>query len=204
MRNYETFLYCWTDNLINKLYVGKHKGSIDDRYISSSKYFMEEYRKRPEDFSRQILAVGSDNDIICLETAILKSENASKSDSYYNMHNNNGSGSKFFSTYHTEETKRKLSERYKGKTRSQAFKDSRRRYMSNPEVQKFYKERQSDPAVRAKMSLLKKNLYDGSKNPNAKSVIIDEIKYGTMKEASEKTGLSLYKIRKLMGDKKHG
>lgn len=198
MEDYEAFLYCWTDSLTNKLYIGKHKGKIDDGYISSSKYFMEEYRKRPENFSRQIIALGTHNDIICLETSILKSENAARSEFYYNMHNNNGKGSKFFSTYHTEETKKKLSEKCKGMKRSQAHRDSRRKYMSNKEVQKFYQERQSDPEVRKKMSLLKKDLYNGSKNPNAKSVIIDGIEYGTMKEASEKSGLSLYIIRKSM------
>lgn len=202
--NYDAFLYCWTDSLTNKLYVGKHRGDINDGYISSSKYFMEEYRKRPENFSRQIIAMGTNDDIICLETAILKAENAARSVLYYNMHNNNGPGSKFFSMYHTEETKKKLSEMRRGKPRPQAFKDMRRKYMSDPEVQRLYQQRQSDPEVRRKMSMMKKGLYDGDKNPNAKSVSIDGVEYGTMKEASQKTGLSLYKIRNLMKVKSHG
>lgn len=204
MENYEAFLYCWTDSLTGKLYVGKHKGNIDDGYISSSKYLMEEYRKRPECFSRRIIAVGTHDDIIRLETSILKAENAAKSDVYYNMHNNNGPGSKFLSTYHTEETKKRISERCKGRPRSQAHKDARRRHMLNPKVQELYQQRQSNPEVREKMSLMKKGLYDGEKNPNAKSVYIDGVKYGTMKEASEKTGLSVFKIRNMMRVTSHG
>ena len=34
----EAFVYCWTDHKTNKLYVGVHKGSINDGYICSSKY----------------------------------------------------------------------------------------------------------------------------------------------------------------------
>lgn len=204
MTHHESFLYCWTDNLTNKLYVGKHKGNIEDGYVSSSKFFMEEYKKRPNDFSRQIIAQGTDADMICLETKILKSENAAKSESYYNMHNNNGPGSNFFSTYHTDETRKKLSEMWKGKPRSRAHKDSRRNYMLRPDVQKIYQERQSRPEVRLKMSLLKKESYVGAGNPRAKSVSIDGVHYSTMKEASEKTGVSLYKIRKLMGVNTYG
>ena len=53
-----SFVYCWTDKKTNMLYVGSHKGSIDDGYICSSKPMMKEYKKRPQDFSRQIVAEG--------------------------------------------------------------------------------------------------------------------------------------------------
>ena len=44
MNSYESFVYCWTDTKRNMLYVGKHKGDINDGYICSSKYFLSEYK----------------------------------------------------------------------------------------------------------------------------------------------------------------
>ena len=82
----EAFVYCWTDHLTNKLYVGSHKGSTEDGYICSSKYMMEEYNKRPGDFTRQIVAEGTFDDIRVLEEKILKSADVKNDDHYYNMH----------------------------------------------------------------------------------------------------------------------
>lgn len=50
----EAFLYCWTDLVNHKLYVGVHKGIQNDGYICSSKKMLEEYNKRQEDFKRKI------------------------------------------------------------------------------------------------------------------------------------------------------
>jgi len=101
----EAFLYNWTDTRENKLYVGWHKGSIDDGYICSSKIMLEEYNKRPHDFIRQIIAFGASSDMVSLEATILKSINAKMSDDFYNMHNGHGN---FYFKGHTEETKNKL------------------------------------------------------------------------------------------------
>ena len=38
----------------------------------------------------------------------------------------------------------------------------------------------------------------GKNNPNAKSIIINKIKYNTKKEACKKLNLSLYKLNKLI------
>ena len=70
----EAFVYCWTDMKTSKLYVGWHKGSVDDGYVCSSKPMLEEYYMRPNDFKRQIIASGLSNDMIALESAILKTE----------------------------------------------------------------------------------------------------------------------------------
>ena len=72
------------------LYVGSHKGSTDDGYICSSKYMLEEYNKRPENFSRQIVAEGELTDIRKLEAKILQSANARLDESFYNKHDNDG------------------------------------------------------------------------------------------------------------------
>jgi|688.fasta_scaffold16680_7 hypothetical protein len=112
----EAFVYCWTDKKTNMLYVGSHKGSTDDGYICSSKYMMEEYNKRPKDFSRQIIAEGDLSDMRKFETKILQAVNARLDEQFYNMHNNNGC---YILKRHTESTKRKISESEKGKVVSQ-------------------------------------------------------------------------------------
>lgn len=89
------FVYCWTDKSNDMLYVGSHKGSIDDGYVCSSKYMLEEYQKRPSDFSRQIIAQGDYSDIRNLETILLSNLNAAASCDFYNKHNGS---SKFMTT----------------------------------------------------------------------------------------------------------
>lgn len=101
----EAFVYCWTDSKTDKIYVGWHKGSFDDGYICSSNTLLEIYNKRPNDFTRQIIATGKSNDMVALESAILKSDKASTNKNYYNMHNNDGS---FYNKGHSELTKQKL------------------------------------------------------------------------------------------------
>ena len=70
--NKEAFLYCWTDKQYNKLYVGVRKGSPNDGYICSSKIMLQEHKRRPKDFSREIIASGIYTDLLTLETLILK------------------------------------------------------------------------------------------------------------------------------------
>ena len=68
----EAFVYCWSDRKTAKVYVGMHKGSFDDGYVCSSKHMMPEYKARPQDFTRQIVGVGTLNDCRALEIALLK------------------------------------------------------------------------------------------------------------------------------------
>jgi hypothetical protein len=89
-QNKEAFVYCWTDFGTNKLYVGVHKGTPEDGYVCSSKSMLEEYTKRPNDFSRQIVARGTFKEMYVFETAILKAAGADKDPGFYNQHLNNG------------------------------------------------------------------------------------------------------------------
>lgn len=81
----EAFVYCWTDFGTNKLYVGVHKGIPDDGYVCSSKLMLEEYTKRPNDFSRQVLASGTYPEMYVFEQAILKASKADKDPGFYNQ-----------------------------------------------------------------------------------------------------------------------
>ena len=101
----EAFTYCWTDHKTGKLYVGSHKGSVDDGYVCSGKLMLQEYNRRQDDFTRQIIANGTYDNMVALETAILKSVNAANNSQFYNGHNGDG---KFYNKGHTEETKMKL------------------------------------------------------------------------------------------------
>lgn len=113
--NKEAFVYCWTDHLRNMIYVGYHKGSIDDGYICSSKLMLEQFRERPQDFTRQIIASGSKKDMTKLETKILISINAKNDKSCYNQHNGNGF---YYLKERTKEHNTKISESNKNKKAS--------------------------------------------------------------------------------------
>jgi len=109
----DSFVYCWQDKLTNKMYIGSHKGNENDGYICSSKIVLEQYKQRPKDFIRQIIAKGNYKDIRNLEHYLLKKVNASKNENFYNQHNGDG---KFYCKGHTKETKLKIAEGGKGKT----------------------------------------------------------------------------------------
>ena len=119
-----SFVYCWTDKATNMVYIGSHKGSTDDGYICSSKYMLEEYNKRPSDFSRNIVAIGDIMDIRNLETKILQAFNAKENTMFYNKHQNDGL---YFDGWAvgqmTIEHRQKLSNAKKGKSISEEHKE---------------------------------------------------------------------------------
>lgn len=86
----ESFLYCWTDWKTNMVYVGKHKGLPSDGYVCSSKKMLSEYNRRPHDFTREIIAEGTDASISKLEAVVLRSAQAHLDESYYNQALANG------------------------------------------------------------------------------------------------------------------
>jgi len=106
------YVYCWTDLRHNMFYVGVKKGSFDQNYITSSKFFNEEYQKRPNDFQRSIISKGTWEDSLVFEEKILRSVNAATNKSWYNR--SNGSKS-FVCNGHTEETREKMSKTWRKK-----------------------------------------------------------------------------------------
>ena len=49
------FVYMWFDRSRKMFYVGSHSGSVDDGYISSSRWLSGEVRYRPADFKRRVI-----------------------------------------------------------------------------------------------------------------------------------------------------
>ena len=121
----EAFVYCWTDHHTKKLYVGVRKGSPDDGYICSSKVMMEEYTKRSADFTRQILATGTWDDMLVFESKILKAAGARKSDHFYNLSNGFSSDGhpRKWETMTDEQRRRKI-EKTRKKMAGRAFTES--------------------------------------------------------------------------------
>jgi len=96
----DSFVYCWTDRLHGKLYVGLHKGAESDGYICSSKNMLQQYKMRPHDFTRQIIGRGTYEDCRTLEIKIIKAMFADK----INCYNLNAGGAIQF----TDEIKEKI------------------------------------------------------------------------------------------------
>jgi hypothetical protein len=53
--DYFGFVYIWMDRKKKKFCIGSHMGSVDDGYLSSTGWFKQAYRRRPDDFRRRIL-----------------------------------------------------------------------------------------------------------------------------------------------------
>jgi hypothetical protein len=49
------FVYLWFDRKHKRYYVGAHWGKEDDGYICSSNWMRDAYKKRSQDFLREIL-----------------------------------------------------------------------------------------------------------------------------------------------------
>lgn len=128
----DSFVYKWIDSFTGMMYIGVHKGTLDDGYVCSSKYMLEEYNKRPKDFSREILEYGDYNSCRQKEHEILESSNASENPLYYNRWN----GGKYFCISHSEETKSKISAALKGKPKTESFKIKMKKSQSKDHIQK--------------------------------------------------------------------
>jgi hypothetical protein len=69
---HEAFVYKWTNTETNKIYIGKHKGTTDDGYISSGKAFMSAYLANPTKFERTIIWEGTDKECLQKEWEFIK------------------------------------------------------------------------------------------------------------------------------------
>jgi hypothetical protein len=85
----DSFVYCWTNHTLNKIYVGFHKGTEDDGYICSSRSdeFWKDFKNLNFKWTRQIIAKGSMKECQKLESKILNSIDIT-CESVYNNKNN--------------------------------------------------------------------------------------------------------------------
>tara|TARA_Y100000356_G_scaffold8194_1_gene5936 strand:- start:213 stop:1001 length:789 start_codon:yes stop_codon:yes gene_type:complete len=81
----EAFIYLWYDAPNKKYYLGKHKGSPDDKYTHSSTVW-ERFTKDniPEGVTRRILAYGTDKEMCVLEHELLVNRKKRCWNRYYN------------------------------------------------------------------------------------------------------------------------
>jgi hypothetical protein len=192
----EAFVYKWTDHLRDMHYIGSHKGREDDGYVCSSDAMKVEYKRRPHDFTREILDTGTWEIMYHLESQMLQEMDVRNDPTYYNMHNNEAP---FFNQGpKTENHKKKMSEamirRYldineRDKT-SKSLKSStkaiahRKRFagdlasraknsMSHKTSIKAIAARKKihdDPKVRAKWSISAKKLWEDPEKRNKLSI----------------------------------
>lgn len=113
------FVYNWKNSINGKFYLGSHKGTPDDGYIGSGKYFKRALKKYGiENFERRILYVGTK--YIKIEEGYLVILDCSSNKNYYNLKNKALGGGK-----PSADTKRKISKALKGKKRQPHSADTR-------------------------------------------------------------------------------
>lgn len=84
----DAFVYLWTHATTKRMYIGTHKGTPDDGYVASGDLFMNDYLAEPHNFSRNILAYGTQEEMLHLETVLLLHLKARTNDMYYNISDN--------------------------------------------------------------------------------------------------------------------
>lgn len=150
---------------------------------------LEEYKKRPQDFTRQIVASGKTEDIRKLETKILMSADAATNESFYNMHNG-------FDSYLTEEICKNIG--IKSKERwNNLSEDKKLAWIDMIKVvNRRPKTENEKAAMRGKRPHVNQS---GSKNNNARAIKTPFGTFGSIKECSKTVGIKYdniyYKLR---------
>jgi hypothetical protein len=86
---YESYLYRYTNLQTGKMYIGIHKGKVEDEYwhSSASKEFAEAFSNEKNVFKFEVLRYGSHTAMEVAESRMLNSVNAKENSMYYNMSN---------------------------------------------------------------------------------------------------------------------
>lgn len=82
----EAFVYRWTNIDTGMIYIGYHKGTIDDGYVSSGQRFLQAYNEAPELFQREILHFGTKQECLQVEGRLISE--AIQQLGYHQLYNN--------------------------------------------------------------------------------------------------------------------
>ena len=139
----EAFVYLWYDAPNDMYYLGKHKGSPDDKYTHSSSIW-ESFTKDniPEGVTREILAEGTHEEMCVLEHELLvEAKNGGDWDRYYN----NSLGDPRY-----VDTSGENSWNWKGGI-TYDMKEYMKKYDQSPRKKEYNKKRQQTPEYKAYM-----------------------------------------------------
>jgi len=151
---------------------------------------MKEYKERPNDFSRQIIAEGSVQDIRKLEAKILSSVKASTNDDFYNRHNNDGL---FFEGWKKEN----ISENHRKNMSLSASKRKR----TKEHIEKLHQGRRNSKNSKEHIEAIKASKVDYKHSEETRKKISDKLRLNpeSIKYRSSKAGKSSAQKRKESG-----
>jgi len=195
----EAFVYCWTNKTNGKLYIGVHKGTIDDGYICSSKMMLEDFSFNSESFSRQIIAEGDYKEMLNFEKVILRACNAAKADAFYNMHSGNG---RPYRKVFSSETKEKQSQSQK--ERWSSYSDDMKKLISE-RISNSNKGRLKSEEHKKSMRGKRPHVNQKGNNNNfAKKIVTPYGIFYSLKEAAEKLNMKYDSIHYKLKTKHDG
>jgi hypothetical protein len=195
MREKYGFVYIWYDRKHKKFYIGSHWGNESDGYICSSKWMLQAYKRRPEDFKRRILKRVYDSRKKLLEEEqyfLSKIKPEEIKTRYYNL--SAGKVGHWSATPNaktiaqksgekrrgvplgpcSEETKQKISEANKGRTFSEEHKEKLRDARSKQIITEESNKKRSESLKKAYAAGIKKKPKGREKLPPNKCLICGE------------------------------
>ena len=190
----EAFIYRWYDAPNDMYYLGKHKGSPDDKYTHSSTVW-EHFTKDniPEGVTREIIAEGTDEEMSTLEHKLLKFEKENGNwDRYYNeslgdpryvdQSGENNPSWKGGITYDRKEYDRKRQQTPEYKELKKGY--DKKRY-ATPEYKEYQKKRCATPEYKAD-----RQSYDKKRNqtPERKAYLREWKRKYYAKKKAERQG----------------
>jgi len=141
------YVYLWYDKLYKWFYLGYTNGK-DPYYKGSGKNFKKEYKKRPNDFKRRLLAKSLNIlEMRALEDRLIEIRKSRFGISYYNMPNGGGGV-----ISHTDKVKKVISEakiknwqdpKYKKKKLKDGFQSGEKHFRFGKSLSKEHKESMS-------------------------------------------------------------
>jgi hypothetical protein len=208
-----TYLLGWSDQ--NKFYYGVrfakgcHPNDIWKTYFTSSKHvksFAEKYG--PPDIIQIRKSFSEAKDAIAWEEKLLKRINAAQNPLFLNRANGKAIPLEYSVNYGkrniSEQGRKRISETSKktrleyGRTLESRIKQSKTLMGEN----NHFHGKSHSLETREKMSIAKRDIYMSGSNPNAKKVKIDNEIFETKVMASEKMGVSLYILNKMINEGK--